>query len=176
MSSATWTGHIIGLENPSARRLKNIVGQTQGLPRSFFSLHNDRVANAIAQQRSDIHGGIQQGWEEGTTLLGVGLNRVECVFQQYWMLRIDSRSHQAESGDHWHVYTIGNGDDLRRLGLGIQFFHGSFVTGIDGDHGGIFENNFRFEVAQLVDFMGNGVPFFRVVKTRTVSSPPSRCP
>ena len=54
-------GHVIGLEAAAAGRLQNVVGQTQALARARFAANQDRVANAVRQQRADDDGGPQQG-------------------------------------------------------------------------------------------------------------------
>ena len=55
-SSAGWAGHIISFENPRAGRLQNVVGQTERLSRRFLALNQNRVADAVAEQRADVGG------------------------------------------------------------------------------------------------------------------------
>ena len=47
-------GDVVGLENPGASRLEDVVGQSQGLTRSMLTLHQDGVAYAVAEERADV--------------------------------------------------------------------------------------------------------------------------
>ena len=52
-SAARRTRDVIGLEDPAAGRLQNVVSKTQRLSGRLFSLHQDRVTDTIANQRCD---------------------------------------------------------------------------------------------------------------------------
>ena len=52
--AARWTGHVISFENSRTGRLQNVVAQTQGLSRRFLALHQNSVADSVAEQRADI--------------------------------------------------------------------------------------------------------------------------
>src|SRR5437763_16668518 len=60
-AAATRTGYIVSFENARTGRLQNVVTQTQRLARRFFTLHQDRIANSIAKQRTNVGGGNQKG-------------------------------------------------------------------------------------------------------------------
>ena len=54
-------GDVIGLERAAARRLQDVVGQPQRLSGAGFAADQDRVADAVRQQRADDHRGAEQG-------------------------------------------------------------------------------------------------------------------
>ena len=51
---AARAGDVIGLENARAGGLQDVVGQAQRLPGRFFALHENGVADAVAEQRADV--------------------------------------------------------------------------------------------------------------------------
>src|SRR5439155_15655433 len=59
-AAARRTGDVIGLERTTARRLQNVVRQPQRLARARLAAHQNRVANAVGEQRADDDGGAEQ--------------------------------------------------------------------------------------------------------------------
>ena len=57
-------GDIVGLENPGASRLENVVRQAQGLAGPVLALHQNGVADAVAKERADVRRGGQEGGQK----------------------------------------------------------------------------------------------------------------
>ena len=61
-AAAGRAGDVIGFENARAGCLQNIVTQAQSLPRRFFSLNQDRVTDAIAEERANVRRGVEKSF------------------------------------------------------------------------------------------------------------------
>jgi hypothetical protein len=59
-AAAARAGDVVGLEDAHAGGLQNVVADAQRLAGRVFAVHNDGVANAIAQQRADVRRGDKQ--------------------------------------------------------------------------------------------------------------------
>jgi len=70
-----------------------------------------------------------------------------------------ARGEQAVSGDDWKIEAIGDGDQ-HGFGGSSNFGDGGVVTGIDGGHPGLFEDDLRLVVTQAIEFVRERVPFF----------------
>ena len=57
-------GDVIGLEDPRARRLQNVVAQAKRLARGFLALHENGIADSIANQRADVRGRVKKSVQE----------------------------------------------------------------------------------------------------------------
>ena len=69
---ADWAGDVIGLETAATRRLQNIVGQPQDWPAAGFAANQNRVANAVGQERADDDRRAQAAQSLGSS--GTGSN------------------------------------------------------------------------------------------------------
>ena len=87
-------GDIVGLENPGAGRLQNIVAQAQGLTRRFLALDQNGVADSVAEERADVRRRRQKRVEK---VRFAGHSRiVRAILQQDRMARSQLRREQAE--------------------------------------------------------------------------------
>lgn len=81
----------------------------------------------------------------------------ECVFEEDGVVGVDLGGEGAEGVNGWGGDVIGNGDEGGG-GVFVEFGDGWGVEGVQGDGAGGFEDDFGFEVAHFVDFVGEGVP------------------
>jgi hypothetical protein len=63
-ATARWTRDVVGLENPRAGGLQDIVAETQRLARRLFPLHENGIADAIAKERANVSGRNEKRAEE----------------------------------------------------------------------------------------------------------------
>ncbi len=90
-AAAAWAGDIVGFKNADACGLEDVVGDAEGLAGGCFSLDENRVADAIAEQGADVGGGVQEivdeiggsGWCEGVLeqdrVFGIELRGQEAI-------------------------------------------------------------------------------------------------
>ena len=57
-AAAAWAGDIVGFENADPSGLEGVVGYAERLARSSVALHEHGIADAVAEKRADIDGGI----------------------------------------------------------------------------------------------------------------------
>ena len=60
-ASAARASYVVRLENTNTSSLKGIVSDSQGLSGSFLALDQNCISYPIAEEGSDICGGIEQG-------------------------------------------------------------------------------------------------------------------
>ena len=60
-ATTTGAGDVVGLENAGTGRLQNVVTQAQRLSGGLFALHENRVANSVAKERTDVGGCDEEG-------------------------------------------------------------------------------------------------------------------
>ena len=98
-AAADWAGDVIGLERAAACRLQNVVGQPQRLAGAGFAAHEDRVANAVRQQRADDDRGAEQGDLGFAAARG---SKPQAILEQDWIVPaqpLQLRGQQAKRGD-----------------------------------------------------------------------------
>ena len=89
-------GDVVSLENARPGGLQDIVGQAHRLSRRGFALHEDRVADAVAEQCADV----RRGGEECGKKIGLRSGgRCERVLEENWMPLVDAGGEQAEGGN-----------------------------------------------------------------------------
>src|SRR5213082_1040687 len=58
--AARWTGNVIGFETATTRGLQNVIRQPKRLTRTRLTSNQNRVADAVREQRADDNRGAEQ--------------------------------------------------------------------------------------------------------------------
>ena len=106
-AAAAWAGDVVGLEDAGAGGLQDVVGEPQRLAGCRFATDEDRIADAVTQQRADVLRGGKQRLEE----IRVTDRWVERVLEQDRMSRIDAEGELAEGVDDFEIEAVFDGDE-----------------------------------------------------------------
>ena len=132
-------GDVLGLRQAHARGLKDVEGEFRRLLGIALRAHENGVADAVAEQRTDVEAARHGGRE--------ALRQPEAVLEQNAVARRNEGGEQAEGLYDGHVDAVGHGDERGR-GLG-QGGDGSGIARVDGDRRGVLEAQLGHEVLHL---------------------------
>lgn len=150
-AAAAWAGDVVGFKDAGAGGLEDVVGEAEGCFGVGFESHEDGIADAIAEQRAEMaRAGDESVWAGSE-------RRCEGVLKQDWVLGVQCCSQQAECGNDIDGGAVGHGDEAG-VWARVDFRDGRFVVRIDRNHGGFFDDDFRFEISHGCDFGSQGVP------------------
>ena len=152
-TAAAWAGHVVGFEDADTGGLKDIVGKAEALAGGLFALHDDGIADAIAEQAAEMGGGPQQRVDEG----GFGVVRwMEGILEKDGMPFPKARCEEPETGNDRMRVAIGNGHE-DRIREAVDPFDGFVIERIHGKHATRFKHNLRLEFAKAGELVSDRV-------------------
>ena len=142
---------VIGLEAAATGGLQNIISQPQRLSAARFAANQNRIANAVRQQRADDDGRAEQG---DFRFERHGF-KIDAILEQNRIVAakpLQFRREQAERGDGRQIHAVLHGDKLR---LAIDF---KILRRVNFKNVQVFVNRFRLHVVFRTDFRRDLVP------------------
>ena len=118
-------------------------------------MHENGVADSIAEQRADVGGGVKESGQE----IGGSVAGCEDVLEQDRMPRVELCGQESIGCDDRKVEAVADGDELC-IGRGVQRGDGFSIARIDFLDTGVLDDELRFVVAHAGNFVGD---FLKVI-------------
>ena len=159
---AAWAGDIVGLEDSCPGGLKDVVGEPKRLPGSegslsqgalshHVALHEDGIADAVAEQRADVRGRTLARWGENRRSVGES-----DILQEDGMPRLESCGQHPEGRDNGKIEAISHcHEQITRFAVHrVDFVMVAWIHFADA---GLLIDDLGLIVAEAVEFVGDFV-------------------